>query len=175
MYYLAKNKGFVLLYAVLVASVISVSSIVLSSIIFKQLIVSSLGQNSQLAFYAANIGHNCASFYTGNDDLVDNNPFGYYDIDNQQYIQGIPNTIDCLADQGSITISYSDEDYDYGFYEFDIFNIQDQSCAYVRVIPEIEGPSLKYKIYSWGYNIEGVDGTCQGSHPRKVERLYQLP
>ena len=56
-----KNRGFVLLYALLVASVVLVIGLTLSNIIVKQLIISSISREMNNAYYAANTGRECAS------------------------------------------------------------------------------------------------------------------
>lgn len=54
-----KNKGFVLLYSLLVTSVVLVISLTLSNIIFKQQIISSISREMNNAYYAANAGREC--------------------------------------------------------------------------------------------------------------------
>ena len=50
------------MYAVLVAGVVSMSGILLANIIVKQLVLSSIGRESQSAYYAANAGAECAEY-----------------------------------------------------------------------------------------------------------------
>jgi len=57
------NRAFVLLYAVLVASVVLAIGFSLANIITKQIILSSLGQSSRVAYYAADGGRNCGRFW----------------------------------------------------------------------------------------------------------------
>ena len=66
------NQGFVILYAVLVAGVISLGGVILANIITKQLILSSIGKESQIAYYAANAGDECARFG------ISQNQFGFF-------------------------------------------------------------------------------------------------
>lgn len=54
-----KNSGFALLYAVLLTGVILTISLGLSSILTKQIVLSSVGANSQKAYYAANTIKEC--------------------------------------------------------------------------------------------------------------------
>jgi hypothetical protein len=58
------TSGFALLYAVLLTGVILAIGLGLSSILTKQIILSSIGSNSQVAYYAANTGKECV-FYWG--------------------------------------------------------------------------------------------------------------
>ncbi|MBI2046286.1 MAG: hypothetical protein HYT28_02610 [Parcubacteria group bacterium] len=57
------NNGFVLLYAVLVASIVLSIGIGLHAITLKELIISSSVRDSQLAFYAADAGTECALYW----------------------------------------------------------------------------------------------------------------
>lgn len=56
------NKGFVLLYALLVASIVLVIGLTLSNIILKQLIISSISREMNAAYYASNAGRECIRF-----------------------------------------------------------------------------------------------------------------
>jgi hypothetical protein len=58
-----KNKGFTLFVSLVVSSLILAVSISLSNIIFKQLIFANTGSESQLAFYAADSGAECALYW----------------------------------------------------------------------------------------------------------------
>ncbi len=60
---LKKNKGFTLFVSLVVSSLLLSVSISLSNIILKQLIFSNTGSESQLAFYAADSGAECALFW----------------------------------------------------------------------------------------------------------------
>ncbi|HNZ55581.1 MAG TPA: hypothetical protein PKN73_02570 [Candidatus Paceibacterota bacterium] len=57
------NKGFALLYAVLLTSAVLIVGVTLINIITRQLILSSLNRNSQIAYYNANSIANCFRFY----------------------------------------------------------------------------------------------------------------
>lgn len=56
-----KDRGFVLLYALLVASVVLIVGLTLSNIILKQLIISSISREMNQAYYVANAGRECAA------------------------------------------------------------------------------------------------------------------
>jgi hypothetical protein len=58
-----KKKGFTLFVALVVSSLLLSISISLSNIILKQLIFSNTGSESQLAFYAADSGAECALYW----------------------------------------------------------------------------------------------------------------
>ncbi len=64
-----KQKGFTLFVALVVSSMLLAVGFSLSNIILKQLIFSSSGKESQLAFYAADSGAECALFWDRKDML----------------------------------------------------------------------------------------------------------
>ena len=70
------DKGFTLLLASLIASIVLAIGISIFSIAHKQLILSSIGRDSQFAFYAADTGAECALFW----DLQ----FGYFAPSHEQ-------------------------------------------------------------------------------------------
>lgn len=57
-----KNKGYAILFSVVVISVISVIAIGLSNATFKQLILSSLANDSQSSFYQSDMATECALY-----------------------------------------------------------------------------------------------------------------
>lgn len=59
----AARTGFVLLYAVMTASIVLAVGVSIISIALKQLSISTLGRESQYAFYAANTGAECALYW----------------------------------------------------------------------------------------------------------------
>lgn len=78
------KKGFALLYAIIIISVVSVIAFGLASISLKQKVLSSLAIDSQVAFYAADAGMECALFYNlkvFNPMGAGNNNIGCFDPD----------------------------------------------------------------------------------------------
>lgn len=62
-----KQKGFTLLYAVLVSSIVLSASLSIINIALKQHKLSALSRESQIAFYAANTGVDCALYWNTHD------------------------------------------------------------------------------------------------------------
>jgi len=150
------SKGFVLLYAVLVAGVVSIGGVLLSNIIYKQLILSSIGRESQVSYYAANAGKECAIYW---------NKLGAFGIiiddgASNLYIENFINPINC--NNQDITVHYEYLGAIHKF-SFDLGNIQQNSEAKVEVIvnPDADVPVA---ILSKGYNIDIQS-------PRLVERF----
>jgi hypothetical protein len=60
---LKRSRGFVLLYAVMTSTIILAVGVSIISIALKQLNISTVGRESQYAFYAANTGAECALYW----------------------------------------------------------------------------------------------------------------
>lgn len=76
MFKLSKNKGFALLYAILLSGAVLVVGVILMNIITKQLIFSSLSRNSETSYYyVANSGRECLMKHINLDSFVDFDPF----------------------------------------------------------------------------------------------------
>lgn len=58
-----RSRGFVLLYAVMTSTIVLAVGVSIISIALKQLAISTLGRESQYAFYAANTGAECALYW----------------------------------------------------------------------------------------------------------------
>lgn len=67
-----KEKGFALLFAVLVSVMVLAVGTSIINIALKQVILSGAGRESQFAFYAANTGMECALYWDLNGTVVDN-------------------------------------------------------------------------------------------------------
>ncbi|MFA7193507.1 MAG: hypothetical protein WC087_01155 [Candidatus Paceibacterota bacterium] len=68
-----KEKGFALLFAVLVSVMVLAVGASIINIALKQVILSGAGRESQFAFYAANTGMECALYWDLNGTIVDPN------------------------------------------------------------------------------------------------------
>ena len=58
-----KNNGFVILYAVVIATVVLLVGVSLMNIMTKQLFLSSISRNAKVSYYAALAGRDCAEFW----------------------------------------------------------------------------------------------------------------
>jgi hypothetical protein len=72
-----KQRGFVILYAVLLVSIVLTVSLTLLNITLKQLILSLVARESSYAFYAADSAKTCAQYWDSHYD--DSNPFGWFE------------------------------------------------------------------------------------------------
>ncbi len=80
-----KNKGFTLLFSVLIATLVVAISATIISIALRQTILSSTSRESQYAFYAANTALECAYYWdtTNNEDLGGKKVFADRGIDSE--------------------------------------------------------------------------------------------
>ena len=172
-----KEKGFTLLFAVLLSVlVLSVGASVIN-IAMKQVILSGIGRESQFAFYAANTGIECALYWDYRDDRVfatSSLSSSYIYNKNDEEIEGK------VCGVQSIYRTYENEDTDIfdpgksselkGVSKFTIkFEDPIQYCSIVTVTKEklLDGTMIT-TIESRGYN------TCDKNNPRRIERGLQL-
>jgi hypothetical protein len=178
------NSGFTLFVAMIVSSLLLAVGFSIGNIIFKQLLLSGSGKDSQIAFYAADSGAECAQFIDTKDPstgyaLVADGPFATSTTDMSAVANcGIFATSSKTTDgintaTTTLVIDYSDTDQNY------------KACALVKiekgfadVMVDSATTSLPYtKITSRGYNAVHTSGstpTCDVSSLRNVERgLYE--
>ncbi len=67
---LQKNKAFALLFAMFVSSIMLSIGLGISNIIYKELVLSGIGRESELSFYTAQTGLECAQYLNQTDPLV---------------------------------------------------------------------------------------------------------
>jgi len=158
------NDGFAVLYAVLVASVIAIGGLILSNIIFKQLVLSGVGQSSQISYYAADVGRACARYWQvqGNFGYVEDN----YDTNTRQFNKIEVGEINCFSSDISITPIEDTETVgnpEAGKWQFTVENINGNSCAKVAVSNNL----TKFSLESLGYN----NPTCESTNRLVLRRV----
>jgi len=156
------NKGYTLLFAVIVSSIVLSIGISVLTISKKEFLLSSAARDSSLAFYAADSGIECAAYR----DQVENN----FSTSSKKDI------IDCGTASNSLAIINDPNPYDPYIFEFSVkFGNSSQACAKVTVKKEYDTDGLPLTtIDSRGYNL-GWDGNkCDAVSVKKVERGLQL-
>lgn len=63
------NRGYAILFAVVVIGIISMITIGLSNAAYKQMILSSVAKDSMIAFYQADMAAECALFFDNEEDI----------------------------------------------------------------------------------------------------------
>lgn len=144
-----KKTGFAILYSVLIASILLSIGLAIFNLTIKELLLSSLGRDSQFAFYAADTGAECAF---------------YWDFHGDAFSTSTPaESINC-GDEDRVITSVS---LGGGVYErvFQMDFSPEPYCIIVSVT-KYDVP-VKTVVESRGYN------TCDSANPRRVERAIR--
>ncbi len=169
--------GFTLFVAMIVSSLLLAVGFSISNIILKQLLLSGSGKDSQIAFYAADSGAECAQFWDARDgngvDLIADGPFATSTATTDFTIKCGRGVVDfskstSMTVPGLVTstlvVDYSTSDY--------------KACALVLIekgFTKIDEEDVPYtKVVSRGYNSSlitaGTTKACDLSNKRTVER-----
>jgi hypothetical protein len=188
-----KQKGFVLLFAVLISTLVLAVGISMISIALKQVVLSGSGRDSQYAFYVANTGAECATYW----DLASSSVFmtnnnsattdtgvtclGMRITDNDLDVDSGGETCSNQLDNSQRWCDWqvgSSNIYKTKFrISYDQSGVDDPKpyCADVIVTKEIitdGGPSNGLvgttTVTSRGYN------TCDEANPRRIERALEF-
>lgn len=158
-----KERGFTLILAALVASLLTSLGLAMFSIAKKEIILSSLGRDSQLAFYAADTGAECALFWNfRHNAFATTSVFASPDItptcagDLLQdfptpYEAGIPDGVSGLGGGAQSTFWFEPEG----------------RCVYVTVTKRTSHPHTV--VEALGYNTS----CSEPNHPRRLERAVR--
>jgi len=169
--YKKKNqKGYALLFTVVIVSAISVITAGLSNAAYKQLILSSLAKDSQTAFYEADTASDCALY-------VDQVEYTKYSLDPTT---SIFNDLNIAWNCGGIDLKIApkDNDLNNGYSLAPSSEVQesdDESCFRIDVSKENTGnidangnTIINTTISAKGYNI------CDMTNSKTVEREIQI-
>ena len=172
--YKNKNqKGYAILFTVVIVSAISVITAGLSNAAYKQLILSSLAKDSQTAFYEADTASDCALYV----DQVEYNRFLLKDpTTNPSIFYNLGDSWNC----GDVNLEITDPDDNLGNgYSLnppsDVQN-SNEPCFRIQVDKETEtdpddpggDPIINTTISAKGYNI------CNKNNSKTVEREIQI-
>lgn len=160
---LKNNKGYTLLFAVIVSSIVLSVGISILTISKKEFQLSASARDSTIAFYAADSGMGCARY---------NDVAGNFPNDDTTFIA----VFNCAGT--SITPNRSSLDPSDNTYTFNLLiDSTTSSCAVVSVHKYMDGIYPKTQITSTGYNMGWIPGTCDNggvASSRRVERLLEL-
>jgi Tfp pilus assembly protein PilX len=158
-----KNKGFTVLFAVIVSALVLAIGISIANITLKQIRISSLGRESQIAFYGADSGAECVMYY----DLV-GDIFATSSNSNPT-----DTTINCFGETVEVLFEPSDAFSDRATSTIVINNSGAEAnlCATVEIGKyDTNGDTYTDKtiILSRGYNV------CTGDSTRLLERGIRI-
>ncbi len=150
-----KEKGFALLIAIAVTGTLLLISTGMVNLALKQSNISGAGRDSQLAFYAADTGLECALYWDTK------NPSGESAFN---ITTGVP--IECNRDPVNAAVPPGNQWVVGGssVSSFTMTFLPEPYCATVTVTKNLDGTT---QIESKGYN------TCDPNSPRRVERAVR--
>lgn len=164
-----KNKGYTLLFSVLITSLLLAIGLAILMISQKELVLSSAGRESQFAFYAADTGLECAIYSD-----ISKHGGKFNSGASTPSLQCNGQTITTTSELGPTLPSHT-------VIRFTLFNISLDSrgaslvptapCATVTVdkrTPSDSSKPVKTVVQSRGYN------TCVTTDPRRLERGLQI-
>jgi hypothetical protein len=166
----AKNRGFAMLFTVLIITLILALAIGISDTTYKQAVLSGLAKDSQIAFYQADAAVECGLQY----DLT-NKAFPYKSSSDTS-MANVPNQIPCGNDTaGNLKTLTRDDSVSYpNYYQF-FFSPQDNDydaskpCMILLFNKTADqNGNVTSVVKARGFNI------CDTSNPRQVERALQV-
>ncbi len=163
-----KEKGFTILFAVVVSSLVLAIGLSIAHITLKQVILSSTGRESQIAFYAADSGAECALYHdsVASVDLgFDIFPSGDFAGNNFE-----ASNINCGGELAVDKGSTADENSAISIFEVR-FGDNPEYCATVSVEKEdndFDTIADSTTIISRGYN------SCDPTNSRRLERALKI-
>ena len=173
----AKNKGIALLFAVLTLSVILAVAMTIINVIVKQIKISSSGQDSVRAIYAADSGIECALLWDirGAEDAFNGYPvFPTSTISDTDPDSPTPNSGDGIECAG-VDILGNSITSGSGYVTSFSLNLLGPSCAEVEVTKYEEDSVWKTIVLSKGYNVacNQITGSTQAVE-RAIKVQYQF-
>ncbi len=155
------QQGFILLFASLIASVLLTIGIGISTIVLKELRLSSIGRESQIAFFAADTGIECALYWNeiGHGDVFKTSAgTGSFNCAGQSVLAGTNNP--ASSDHANMIIGGQALSH----FGISPISVLDDSCVDVTVEKRDVGSTI---IIAHGYNA------CV-SDDRRVERALRV-
>jgi Tfp pilus assembly protein PilX len=159
-----QQSGFTILFAVIVSALVLSIGLSIANITLKQIKISSLGRESQIAFYGADSGSECVLYY----DLIEE----AFATSSNSNISALPPTISCFNEDAAVIFDPSDPNQanTYAATSTIVFSGTSGICAKIQIgksDTDMDGFSDKTSILSRGYNV------CTNSG-RQLERGIRI-
>ena len=160
-------KGFTLIFAVLVGSLIVAIGVAISNIALKELAISAISRESQIAFYAADSGAECAIYWDVQGPYLDT-PFYFASPDHGATING---RMFCGASiESLLAVPVNNVDGSFSHYEnrFIVHFGNPSPCAivYVNKGNDDSRPNI--------VKSNGINDCSATNNPFRVERSLQI-
>jgi len=166
---LKKEDGFTLVFSIFLSTIVLTITISMMNVLYKQLVLSTVDRESQVAFFAADTGMECAEYWDFRSDLNGSATSSAFINAN---LGSLPSDLSCAGQNIRTTVGSAGET---AFYfepsaettTFYLNNIGGgNACATVTVTKN--SFLNKTKIESRGHN------RCLASDPRRVERAIDF-
>ncbi len=163
------NKGFVILFAVILTSIVLSVTLGLSDITFKELKFGTQAHSTGEAFLAADTGAECALLYEFKGSFMTStgdNIYGYPTTDSE------PLTIECAGSTIALNLDENNLYSSTGPWVFYLPNLGSggKACAKVTVTKN----GIATNIISKGYSDGGQTLNCYSTNPNLVEREIEI-
>lgn len=167
------SGGFILLLAILLSTVLFSIGVAFSTIVYKELILSFTARESQISFYAADVGIECVKYW----DNITKDPrfgpgvFGFdavapFEDDSQRVLPEDIGKIECGGTVHTIDLGGSFDFVLDNFADGDNPNPNDY-CASIAVTKDVVQGSKMSNVRSWGFN------NCNPDYPRRTDRALE--
>lgn len=163
------DKGFVILFAVILTSIILSVTLGLSDITFKELKFGTQAHATGEAFLAADTGVECALLYEFKGSFMTStgdNIYGYPTTDDE------PLSIECAGSNIALNLDESGVYSSTGPWVFYLPNLGSNGKACAKVTVTKNPPSTN--IISKGYSDGGSTLNCYSTNPNLVEREIEI-
>ncbi len=175
------NRGVAILFAVLLVSAVLAISLSLFNITYKQIILSQVALESKYATYAADSARDCALQWESFRGAGNPNPFGYFDVVNNVFVQPLATQLTCSEEVsdleqdnceagggGECRVSFVVR------YPVQLGGGESRElCARVEVV-RAKTLGAKPVIRAYGYNAAASGDNCPGTiTDRTVERIIE--
>lgn len=154
------KQGFTILIAVITAGILLIIAMSIGGIALKEQVLATANKESQIAFYAADTGMECALYWDQKKGA-----FTRTDDQNAAVLNDfVCNNIKDNDTTPTLGDNETSDEYHYTFMVKDIPVANNvPTCAIVKITKTVLSTSTKTYIQSYGYN------TCEAS-PRRLER-----
>lgn len=158
-----KKSGFILLLAILISTVLFSIGVAFSTVVYKELILAFTARESQISFYAADVGIECVKYW----DNVTRDPRFGPGVGPYEKMAPFDNDTDREnEDMGKIECTGDVFDIDTEG-EFDFIINNEDYCDSVVVTKGLVQGSRMTNVRSWGFN------NCDPEYPRRTDRALE--
>lgn len=165
----SQKSGFILLLAIILTAIILAVTAGVSNVTFRELTFSTSAKASNEAFYAADVGVECALYY---DFKPASTPGGaVYPVFGNDAAAG--HTF-CAGDDVSLDNGTGEPNDPWEFVVLSLGETH-EACAIVSVVRDDSNPTLPVtRITSRGFNLGGDNANCVSTSINRVERRIEV-